>query len=159
VEFGWKAAGPVMPAVRRADGKVRESLGMQQIHQKQVFALYAQIALFDAEDQDSYPQWETGTEEVIFGPKGVAVATAGDTYVDVVVYKGQGSPGGRLCGSGEILVGKRGLLVGNVPAADITPLEWSSGKTSISVYVDDLAQATQVMFLLDNLGSGESYSR
>jgi hypothetical protein len=50
-----------------------------------VYALYAQVALFDAEGGDSYPEWETGTEDAVFGPRGIAVATAGDTEIEIVV--------------------------------------------------------------------------
>jgi hypothetical protein len=129
---------------------------VQQIFEGEFFALYSQIALIDAEDPDSYPQWETGEENAILGPKGVVVATQGDIKVGVVVYNGLGNPGGILCSSGEILVGEQGLFVGNEVASDTAPLEWTSGKTAVMVYVDKLYQAKQVSFLLENLKNDRS---
>ncbi len=121
---------------------------MRKIFEGEFFTLYSQVALFDAEDHDSYPQWETGEENSVFGPKGVVVATQGDIKVDVAVYNGLGNPGGSLCSSGEILVGEKGLIVGNEVAADTVKLNWPSGKTTVTVYVDKLFQAKHVSFLL-----------
>ncbi len=122
---------------------------MQQILEGKFFALYSQIALIDAEDPDAYPEWKTGEENAVLGPKGVVIATQGDIKVDVIVYRGLGNPGGTLCSSGKILVGGQGLIVGNEVAADTARLEWPSGKTAIMVYVDKLLQANHVSFCLE----------
>ena len=62
---------------------------------------YSQVGLCDAEDLDSYPQWENHDTEKAIGPKGVAVGAwwgSGDTYVVVTVWEGPGNPGTRcLC--------------------------------------------------------------
>jgi hypothetical protein len=123
---------------------------MEEIYGGKILAMYAQVALFDAEDGESYPQWETGDERVILGPKGIAVATAPDARIDVRAYSGDGNPGGNKILSAVIQVGNRGLLVGNVAAADITELPWPAGETSIDVYVTGLPdRVDSVMFVLE----------
>jgi len=116
-----------------------------------VYALYAQVALFDAEGEDSYPEWKTGTEEAVLGPRGIAVATAGDTEIEVVVSSGQENVSGMLCISGEIQVGHGGLVVGNVVAANLVQIPWPSGKTSVDVYTNGIGQeVTRVTFVLES---------
>lgn len=117
-----------------------------------VLSLYSQVALFDAEDKEAYPQWKTGDEIVVFGLHGVAVVTAGDKQVDVRVFKGMVEPQHSLCVSGEIEIGEQGVLVGNVPAASVTHLSLSSGKYSVVVYTDKVGPETeQVVFCIDRL--------
>ena len=55
------------------------------LYSSKVYALYAQVALFDAESEKAYPEWETGTEAAVLGLRGVVVATASDTEVEVIV--------------------------------------------------------------------------
>ena len=126
---------------------------MKLILHERFLALYSQIGLIDAEDDESYPQWDTGKEQVAFGQKGVAVAALGDTKVEVTVYEGNGSPGGTLCSSGTILVGQQGLIVGNEIAADTAVFDWPPGRTTVTIYVDVLPQPKRIDFVLQSLSS------
>jgi hypothetical protein len=128
---------------------MKEATMTEILYTGRVFALHAQVALFDAEDDNSYPQWETGTEEAIFGPKGVAVATAADRDVEVTVQRGA-KPDGMPRISGEIEVGNQGLIVGNIVSGDFAQLEWSPGKVTVDVYTDKLPseQVAHVVFVL-----------
>jgi hypothetical protein len=125
-----------------------------------VFSLYSQVALFDAEIKDSYPQWKAGDELVVFGSHGVAVVTAGDQQVDVLVCKGKIDSRHALCISGEIFVGNQGVLVGNVPASAVTNIPIVSGKYSVVVYTDGIGPQTKhVYFLVNRLSSDRYVSR
>lgn len=116
---------------------------------------YAQVALIDAESaDDSYPQWETGEEDVIFGSKGVVVATAGTTNeasaIRVTIYLGPEEPDEILCASGVIQVGKQGLLFGDATIGDVARIPWPAGETSVFVYVDaPRAERRHVIFVLE----------
>lgn len=114
------------------------------------YALYAQVALFDPAE-GSYPDWEVGVEHAVFGPRGVAVATASDIEVEIIVCRGQQVPGKMLCISGEIEIGDQGLLVGNVVSCDLYELAWPPGKAAVQVYVDRGEDANQVVFALTRL--------
>lgn len=119
-----------------------------------VFTLYSQVGFVDVESKDTYPQWKTGEEIVVFGLHGVAVATAGDRLIDVLVCKGKIEIQYTLCVSGEILVGNQGVLVGNIPAASVTHLPLASGKYSVVVYTDRLAtEAEHVFFCVNKINS------
>lgn len=123
---------------------------MNEIFRGSFLSLYAQIALFDAEDPDSYPQWETGEERIVFGKKGVAVATAGDVNVEVVVYNGKGGFTEEPTISQQIHIGNKGVFVGNVPSSDINKVALASGNHTISVYTDRESDAvTKVVFCID----------
>jgi hypothetical protein len=115
-----------------------------------VYALHAQVALLDAEGEDSYPEWKTGTEEAVLGPRGIAVATAGDTEIEIVVCSDKENVSGIPCISGMILVGYRGLLVGNVAAANLVRIPWPPGRTSVDVYTDGIGEVTRVTFVLES---------
>lgn len=120
-----------------------------------VFTLYSQVGLVDVEIKDAYPQWKTGEEAVVFGLHGVAVATASDTQVDVLVCQGEIEIPYKLCISGEILIGNQGIIVGNVPAASTTYLSLPSGKYSVVIYTDGIGSDTkQVIFCVNRIGSG-----
>jgi hypothetical protein len=120
------------------------------VYKGRAFALYSQVALVDAEDANAYPEWVTGAEIAVLGPKGVAVSTLGDTQVEIIVCKGNGNVDGILYISGEISVGKSGLIVGNEIAGTSERIPWPSGSTKISVYANGPQnKATQVIFVLD----------
>jgi hypothetical protein len=122
------------------------------LYSGKVYALHAQVALFDAEDADSYPQWKTGTEDAVLGPKGVAVATASDTEIEVTVYKGKRASDEILCISGEIQVGDQGLVVGNIVSGDFAQLAWPPGQTSVDVYTNGRGEeVTRVVFVVESL--------
>ncbi len=127
---------------------------MQEIYKGKHLVQYSQVALFDAEDVDSYPQFETGEEPAILGDKGVAVATVNDTDVEITVYKGTAESGLVHILSGEIQVGNEGLIVGNETTADTAQVSYPPGKTSVSVYVNSQKpnEVTTVVFTLNSLG-------
>lgn len=126
--------------------------GNEILFSDKVFALYSQVALFDAENRNSYPQWKAGHEIIVFSLQGVAVVTASDEQVDVIVCKGKVIPKYALCVSGEILVGEQGILVGNIPAATVTQIPLESGRYSVVVFTDGFGTETrQVYFFLDRL--------
>ncbi len=117
-----------------------------------IYTQYFQVALFDAEMKNAYPQWKTGKEIIVFGSRGVAVATANDTEVNVVVTRGKANPDYKLCVSGEILVGKKGIIVGNVAASSINLILLQSGEYSVVVYTNGLGPDTdQVYFYINRL--------
>ncbi len=128
---------------------------MQEIYKGRHSVQYSQVALFDAEDTDSYPIFETGEEAAILGAKGVAVATANDREIEIVAYQGKTDPAtsGFHILSGEIQVGALGLIVGNEITADTAQISYPSGKTAVSVYVDSQSpsEVTSVVFVLDSL--------
>jgi hypothetical protein len=131
---------------------------MPVILQEHIYALYGQVALFDAQTSDAYPQWRTGIEAAAIGPYGIAVATAGDVDVEVIVYDLQDEDAGsaREIGSsrisGIIEVGNQGLLVGNVPASDLFEIEWPEGRTSVEAQIEGPpGQAIRVLFFLSHL--------
>jgi len=114
-----------------------------------VFALYGQVALL-SDEPDAYPQWETGAERAIFGQKGIAVATAPDTDIDVIVCIGEQLWDLELLLSGEIKVGSQGLEVGNEISCDLYPISFPPGRIAVSVYANESSgNATQVAFVLD----------
>jgi hypothetical protein len=129
---------------------------MKELYRGQMLADHYQVALFDAEDNESYPEWESDELRVIFGTKGVVVPMIDDD-VDVVVYEGEGIPDRKLqlYAEGIIFVGNEGLLVGNGIANDLEQLAVPSGKVRVSVYVDGVnAEATRVAFVIGKLAAG-----
>jgi hypothetical protein len=124
------------------------------LYSGKTFSLYSQIGLCDFEAKDSYPQWKTGDELVVFGLHGVAVATASDEQIEVIVCKGKVETQYSLCVSGEILLGKKGILVGNIAAATVANLLLPRGRYSVVIYTDRIGSETkQVHFCVNLLGS------
>ncbi|MGB8214143.1 MAG: hypothetical protein WCE68_11340 [Anaerolineales bacterium] len=122
------------------------------LYRGKALALYNQVMLIDAEDIDAYPQWSTGIENAILGPKGVAVSALGDTQVEIIIYKGNTVVESTLYISGEIEIGKSGLIVGNEIAGTSERIPWPSGKAKIKVYANGPQNtATQIIFVLDTL--------
>jgi len=123
------------------------------VYQGNVLALYYQVAMLDARAKESYPEWKTGEESVIFGLHGVAVATAGDQEIEVLVCRGKGNPEHVLCVSGEIIVSSdQGIIVGNVPAANTTSISLQRGIYSVTVYTNGIrTEATRVYFFIEFL--------
>ena len=125
---------------------------MRELFRGVAFSLYSQVALIDAEDKDSYPQWKTGEEPVVFGPKGVAVPVMGDEQIEMVVCTDSVKGGFLEWASGEIEVGAQGLLVGNIPAATVFSVPWPAGLLAVTVYVNaPNREATKVIFMLQEL--------
>lgn len=124
---------------------------MKELLRGKYLALYNQVGLYDTQDSDSYPQWETGLELAVFGRKGVAVAAKGDTYVEVIIYAGKREIRDmRFYARGEILVGKKGLTVGNEIAGTSDHIDWKEGHTSVTVYGNGPQnEATTIVFILE----------
>ena len=116
-----------------------------------VLSLNSQVVLIDAEAKD-YPQWKTGEEMVVFGSHGVCVATANDYQVDIIVSMVKQRVKYALCVSCEIIVGKQGILVGNVPAAALTHIQLQPGRYSIIIYTDGIGSKTKrVYFFIESM--------
>jgi len=124
---------------------------MKELFRGRYLALYNQVGLYDTEDSNSYPQWETGFELAVIGQKGIAVSAIGDTYVDVCIYTGQGEINNmNFYARGEIFVGKKGLSVGNEIAGTSDHIDWGEGLTLVSVYGNGPQnEATTIVFILD----------
>ena len=125
---------------------------MAEIYRGKHYVLYSQVALYDAEASDSYPEFETGEEAAIIAPKGIAVAAKNDQEAEIIVYQGQVQLNdvSVLVISGEIEVGSKGLIVGNEVTADTAEIVWQAGKTSVTVYTNtkDKDEVTKVVFAL-----------
>jgi hypothetical protein len=122
------------------------------VHGK-AFALYAQVALFDPADWESYPVWEAGAEGAFFSPGGVVVAAMPDAHVDVEVYAWSAPTCQSAIASGTIRVGHDGLLVGNVVAATTFRVPWPAGHSRVDVYITpDDSHPARVTFVLTALG-------
>jgi len=120
-----------------------------------VMAAYAQVALVDAEDTDSYPEWEQATlHGFVAGPRGVAVAAAIDAEVWVRVlggWEGNELVEGHLFTSAEIMVGNQGVIAGNL-TTQFARLWWPSGPTRVTVYVNaPPEEVTAVTFVLEQI--------
>ncbi len=117
-----------------------------------IFPFYAQLALLDVESmaEGNYPQFQTGYENVLFGPKGVVVATMPDTDVAVTIYGHKvPMPEMVLVGRGEIEVGDEGLVLGT-PVSQDDYFPWDPGFTTVSVYANAVREnATRVVFVLE----------
>ena len=117
-----------------------------------VNASYYQVALKDIENKDGYPQWKTGDEIIVFGSYGVVVVTANDQEIDIIVTSSKVDLEYSLCVSGEIIVGQKGILVGNITSADTTCIEVRPGKYSVTVYTDKFGpETTRVVFCINRL--------
>ncbi len=100
----------------------------------EITAAYAQLGLYDAEDTDSYPQWETGEERILFGAKGVAVSAQLDAEISVEVHTVRPVRNQHLIGSGFIEIGAAGLIVGNEVAGTYEEIDFPAGRVRVEVY-------------------------
>jgi hypothetical protein len=102
--------------------------------------------------KDSYPQWKNGEELFVFGPRGVVVATATDQLIEVSVCKGIRSVEHVLCASGEILIGDKGLIVGNVASENSIPGIGDSGHYAVLIYTNGISDSvTKVNFFVEHM--------
>jgi hypothetical protein len=113
---------------------------MIEILREKFLAHYYHVALIDHEAPDAYPQWETGEEAAIAGPKGVVVATPTDRYIETIVLSGEGRVTGMEIITGTIEVGQAGLSVGNEISASYQIISWPAGKTIVKAYRMGLAE-------------------
>ena len=131
---------------------------MEELYRGKHLPVHAQVMLVDAEDPQRWPEWKTGEEEVLFGPTGIIVATApsiGHTYIDIIVSRGNTQAVALPGVSGQIRVGREGLLAG-AEVADVVHLAWPPGPTFVSVHVNGSRdQITQVHFVLESIDSYE----
>jgi hypothetical protein len=113
------------------------------------FSLYSQIAFIDAASKDSYPQWKTGLESIVFNSRGIAVATASDQSIKIVVCRGDETPEHVLCISGEINIEDQGVIIGNIPAATVKNFLLEKGKYYITIYTNgNRSTVTEVWFFV-----------
>lgn len=118
-----------------------------------IFTLRSQVVLLDNEADDGFPQMRNGSESVAFGWQGVVVATKEDFETEIIVCQGMDEPEYALCITGQIRVGNKGLIVGNIEAATTTNIPWPSGRTLVTVYTNGIfTNATRVIFYLEYLG-------
>lgn len=122
---------------------------MREVYRSIVHVFYVQVGLADAEDPDSYPYGtEIGESGVLLGEKGVAVLAPEDGNVEVVLYRGEGDPGGDQLAAGEITIGEEGLLVGTPP--EFASVPWPEGQASIKVYTEGRPRLPRrVLFVLN----------
>lgn len=121
---------------------------MEKIVETDILIQYAQVAIFDAEDPKSYPQWETGEEAFVFSEKGIAVATINMDKVKVIVYIEPINPQGTFLVSKTLNIGSKGIFIGNMPASDLHKIDWRTGATDVSVYVNDPNSVSEIEFVL-----------
>lgn len=123
---------------------------VEVICELEAFSLYSQVAFIDAASEDSYPQWETGLESIVFNQRGVAVATASDQMIKIIVYKGNKAPEhAALCISGEVVIESQGVIVGNIPAATIENVKIEKGRYILTVYTNgNRTSVTEVWFFI-----------
>lgn len=123
---------------------------MTEIFKGTFFALYNQIGLYDTEDSNSYPSWETGLELVVFSKKGVSVSAKGDSDIAVRIYTETAKTNDLIFyGRGQILIGKKGITVGNESAASTSHINWAEGPVSIDIYGNGPQnESTEIIFVL-----------
>jgi hypothetical protein len=113
---------------------------MKELYRGSHWPGYYQFVLLDAEDPE-HPQWPTGEEIAVGGPKGVAVTTgvgpkeSSGGLVELIVYAAPGRPPGVLRFEQDLIVGSEGLLIGDAEGAYAT-IPWPAGKTHVSVYTN-----------------------
>jgi hypothetical protein len=123
------------------------------ICETEAYSSYSQVALFDAACKDSYPKWKTGWESMVFGTKGVAVATASDQKIRISICRGEGMPEHFLSVSGEICIGDQGIEVGNVAASTLVNIPIETGRYIVTVYTNGIRNnVTTVFFFLTPVG-------
>jgi hypothetical protein len=126
---------------------------LNELYKGTIYSLYEQILLLDNETTYDHVRMRTGSESVAFGPYGVVVAAKGDQKIEVIVLQGEGEPKHKLCVTGQISVGNKGLLVGNVVAADTATFNWPKGRTLVTVYTNGIdIETTIIYFYLEYLG-------
>jgi hypothetical protein len=124
---------------------------MKEILRERFLAHYYQIALLDAEGPGSYPEWITGEEAAVIGPKGVIIATPSDKYIETIIITAEKFNEENEIISGEIIIGSRGLLVGNVTSASYRIIPWPPGKIFVKAFlVQREGGDVQVIFYIDN---------
>ncbi len=132
---------------------------LEELFHAHIITVYSQVSLYDAGDPAACPKWKTGTEHVILGPRGIVVATAPDSPIDIHVYQAADlkrlrEPDPALCLSAEIQVGQNGLILGSVPTPEPPKIPWPAGRAALVVYTNGLGEsATEVRFYLQALNS------
>jgi len=122
---------------------------MGKLYSGTILSLYGQVGIWDVEDTTSYPQWVTGLENAVIGPKGIAIATKADTLVDITISTDTPPELPEPLLQGYLFVGSKGLQVGNVPAAQIVTLDIQRGQIHVSVYANGFREeVTEISIFL-----------
>ena len=88
----------------------------------------------------------------MFGPKGVAVAAAIDEVIEITVLQDAGPSAAVFYGSGDILVGNQGLIIGNEVAGTTEVVPWPTGRVHVQVFGDGPKDtATRITFVVKDL--------
>lgn len=124
----------------------------QEIHRRVYNVSHFQVSLVDAADLKSYPNLAPGGQLAAFGRNGVVAATAwdegGKTPPEVEVsVSGYDEPNAAALAlvplaSGEIMIGDRGALVGNVLTSDLRLIPVPQGRYRVLVSADALVPMT-----------------
>jgi hypothetical protein len=125
---------------------------MPEIFRHAYLVLGAQVGLADAGDDDAWPlDWPSNDELFISEGRGVAVATANNVEVEVVVTTADDADRaypGEWVGSTAMVVGSQGLSVGTGPG-ELNELAWPRGITAVEIYSESRPGApAQITFVL-----------
>lgn len=105
--------------------------------EKIIYSDGLQVAFVDKEDSESYPEWVTGKELVVFGKKGVAISTKRSEEVRLIIINGEEkSETDTLSISGVIDIGNMGAEAGNYLSSDLSAISLSQGTYSIHVVLE-----------------------
>lgn len=112
-------------------------------------SLYAQVEVVDVESCGDIPEWVTGYETMIYGNHGVRIATKPDSDIEIVVSNYQVMEDPILCNSGNIRIGNKGLLVGNIPASTTTHINIPAGVYRLVILTNGLgSEVTRVNIVI-----------
>lgn len=110
---------------------------MPSVFEFEVTPYYAQVAMINPANPNSYPEWETGEEKIVCGPSGVLVATRPDNFgvVNIGVWSGAYSPGpawARLA-TVPIRASGRTFVVGSVTGSRLKEVQVMTGEHQLAV--------------------------
>jgi hypothetical protein len=106
---------------------------LTRIYQGNFFSEYSQLHLRDAASDEGV-EWGRDAEEVVFGEHTAMFTVRNDANIEVNIFRGEGKPGGRLAGTGRIMVGAAGLSIGNL-FTDTDLIDWPPGETEVTIYL------------------------
>lgn len=114
----------------------------RKIFQGKIFVDYLILEFWDIEDLVSFPDSElsTGFESIVFGIKGFFIRVADYEDVGVEVFLGKPPKEKDIsliaCYAGEIMIGSKGVRVGNEITSDLHVLDVPQGKYFAYIFTD-----------------------